>query len=345
MKKLFAFYAATLSVGWGMTVPAFAQDSSQTTTDDASAEQAKARAKAHFKRGIEAYKAGNFKDAIDAFLDAHRQFPSPVLSFNTARAYEKMGDSSGALRFYREYLRQSPNATDKADVETRITALERKLQERGVQQVTVLSNPKGATVILDGRPVGVTPWTGDVFPGGHRLRLRLEGHDDAKKNFELPAHRSLDVSLELSAAKPKVVPAAPSASGSGTSPPPPTTQNPPPGGDKPASSGGITLPTWIAFGVGAAALGGALTFEFLRRGAQDDVKNERTQLDRHDAFDTMESHQTTARVLAIVGGVAVVTGGVLLTLDLSRDSAPSDSARLGVGCGGSSCGAHFGGRW
>jgi tetratricopeptide (TPR) repeat protein len=135
---------------------------------------AKSRARVHFEKGITAYREGRFKDAIDAFLDAHREYPSPTLSFNTARAYEKMGDSAGALRFYREYLRQNAAASDKATVEARVSELEGKLQARGLQQVTILSKPEGATVILDDRPVGVTPWTGEIFRGGHRVRLRRE---------------------------------------------------------------------------------------------------------------------------------------------------------------------------
>jgi tetratricopeptide (TPR) repeat protein len=98
-----------------------------------------------------------YKDAIDAFLEANRLFPSPTLSFNAAKAYEKMGDSAGALRFYRDYLRRKPDASDLADVEKSIGRYERALQDKGVQQVTVLSSPEGALVIVDDRPMGVTP--------------------------------------------------------------------------------------------------------------------------------------------------------------------------------------------
>lgn len=313
---------------------AFAQAPEPAPAAPAKDDQAKERAKVHFQRGISAYKEGRFKDAIDAFLDAHREYPSPTLSFNAARAYEKMGDGAGALRFYREYLRQAPDAADKSPVAARISELEGKLQQRGLQQVTILSVPEGATVILDDRPVGVTPWTGEIFPGKHRARLRREGYEDKTEEFELSAHRSMDVSIELSKAAEK-----PEAGG--------TAPTPAPGTEPQADTAGgksIGIATWATLGVGVAALGGAVVFEILRGQSEEDVKNEETQVARHEAFDTMESRQTTARVLAGVGGAALIVGGVLLYLDLSSDSQPDDT-KVGFGCDGRGCAATVGGHF
>jgi tetratricopeptide (TPR) repeat protein len=298
----------------------------------AKVEEAKGRAKVHFERGIAAYKEGRYKDAIDAFLDGHREFPSPVLSFNAARAYDKMGDSAGALRFYREYLRQSPDAADRAQVEPRVGELESKLQSRGVQQVTVLTVPDGGTVIIDDRPVGVTPWTGEILPGRHELRVRLQGYEEASRSFELPAHRALDVSVLLTPARTE----APNKSGGTPEPSDPGAPAPEPG-----EAGGIGIATWVTLGVGTAALGGALVFEVLRAQSEQDVRDEPRQVDKKEALDTMESRQTTARVLAGVGSAAIVIGGVLLFLDLSRDG----GTQVGLGCDGTGCAARLGGRW
>jgi tetratricopeptide (TPR) repeat protein len=302
--------------------------------------EAKSRATVHFKRGIEAYKAGRYKDAIDSFLDAHREFPSPTLSFNAALAYEKLQDSAGALRFYREYLRQNEGAQDTATVQTRIAEHERRLQDRGVQQVTILSVPEASTVIVDEQPVGVTPWTGEIFPGRHALRLRREGYADVTQEFELPAHKAIDISvrLELAAA------AAPTPAAAAT--PGPAQSAPAASGDARMDETGlakVTLPTWITLGAGAAILGTSGAFELMRRSAEDDVKNERTQVDRHDALDTMESRQTTSRVLAGVGAAVVVTGGVLLYFDLSRKSETTAYGR--AGCTHLGCSAEFGGQF
>ncbi|MFO0571000.1 MAG: PEGA domain-containing protein [Polyangiaceae bacterium] len=305
-------------------------------SEPAPSQAAKERAKVLFARGQQAFKEGRFKDAVDAFLDADRAVPSPGLSFNAALAYEKLGDNSGALRFFRAYLRQSPNAEDREKVAARITELEAKLQARGVQQVTVLSEPRGATVIVDEQPVGVTPWTGELLPGEHDVRLRLEGHEDQNQHFDLPAHRAIDVKLSLV----KQAEARPSALRAPATPPPrPKTPEP-----KRDSAGGprIGIATWTAFGVGAAALAGAGVFEVLRARSEEDVKTERTRVARLDANDQMESRQTTARVLAGVGGVAVLAGGVLLYFDLTRSggSAPTQTG-FGLGCHASGCSASY----
>ncbi|MEZ4225983.1 MAG: PEGA domain-containing protein [Polyangiaceae bacterium] len=303
---------------------------------------AKSRAEAHFHRGIEAYKAGRFKDAIDSFLDAHREYPSPTLSFNAALAYEKLGDSAGALRFYREYLRQNPDAQDKATVQARVSEHEQKLQGRGVQQVTILSKPDSATVIIDDQPVGVTPWTGEIFPGRHALRLRRESYTDASKEFELPAHRAIDVEVELDLATTN----APTAASAAPTPTSPTAASSSATSDVRADEAGlakVSLPTWVTLGAGVAVLGTAGAFELMRQSAEDDVKNEPVQLDRHEAFDRMESRQTTARILAGVGGAAVIVGGVLLYFDLSKK--PESSAWGRVGCTDSGCAAELGGRF
>jgi tetratricopeptide (TPR) repeat protein len=302
------------------------------TKDDA---QAKARAKVHFERGIAAYKEGRYKDAIDAFLDAHREFPSPSLSFNTARAYEKMGDSAGALRFYREYLRQLGEPPDRAAVEARVSELEGKLQARGVQQVTVLSQPEGATVILDDRPLGVTPWTGEILPGGHRIRLRREGYTDKLHEFTLPAHRAMDVELSLDRA------ARETAAPTGDVPAAPTVG--PLEADH-APSRGIGITTWVSLGVGVAALATAGLFEVLRARSEEDVRAEETQVARHDAFERMESRQTLSRVFAGVGAAAMIAGGVLLYFDLTAESAPT-RAGVGFGCDPSGCAARMEGRF
>lgn len=331
--------AVFVALGLGLCLPPAALAAEPPTPPGEAAKrdpaEAKARAQKHFERGIAAYKESRFKDAIDAFLDAHREYPSPTLSFNTARAYEKMGDATGALRFYREYLRQAPNASDKATVEARTTELEAKLQERGIQQVTILSNVEGATVLVDGRPVGITPWTGEILPGRHTLGLKRDGYVDGSTEFELSAHRAADVVLDLEVA-PKAPPVKERAPESG---------GPMLPKDQPEGIERVGIPTWVAFGLGAAALGGAAVFEGLRANSEDSVKNEPAQVDRHEAYDRMQDQQTVARILAGVGAAGVVVGGVLLYFDLSSGSERAPSTAMGFGCSQAGCGAAVRGRF
>lgn len=289
-----------------------------TAAADAPSEQAaddarRAEAKERYEQGVQAYGNGRYKDAVDLFLAADKLSPSAPLSFNIARAYEKLGDDSGALRWYRDYLRRSPNAPNAGEVSSAITHYEGKLAKKGVQQVTVLSTPAGATVSIDDANMGVTPGTFDLPPGHHRLTLFLRGYDDASAELELQPDHAQDVVVTLSrtVTTAQTNPAAPVVAAPVTTPPAlPVPER------TPEAHAGMGVWPWVVTGTGVAALGGALVFELLRASAEKDAKNDPTQIGYKDKLDTMESRRTTARVLAGVGGALVVTGGVMLTIDL-----------------------------
>src|SRR5450755_616781 len=169
---------------------------------DAAQEERRANARARYQEGADAYSAGRYKDAVDLFLEADQLSPSAPLSFNVARAYEHIGDDAGALRWYRDYLRRAPAAENSADVKAIVSALALTLAKKGVQQLSVLSSPAGATVTVDGTPVGVTPWTGELNPGKHKLLLTYRGYTDERRAVTLSATepRDIDVPMEQSTA-------------------------------------------------------------------------------------------------------------------------------------------------
>lgn len=285
-------------------------------------------ARARFQLGEQAYREARYKDAIELFLQAHKLDPHPELVFNAGQAYEKLGDVPNALRLYREYLRAAPGASDRATLETKIRNLEQRLREKGVQQASILSTPPGATVVLDGRAMGNTPWTGEIVPGRHIVVLKLDGYPDTAKEFVLANDRSMDIDVALGT--------------QGSSPAvalPPSGVPPVKEPAQPVAARSVKPLTWIVLGVGAVGLGSSLAFEFARRSAESDARGDPTQVGYNDAYDRMQGRQTVARVLLGVGAAAAITGGVLLYLDLQQAPAakPASAARLGLGCTGASC--------
>jgi hypothetical protein len=89
----------------------------------------------------------------------------------------------------------------------------------------------------------------------------------------------------------------------------------------------------VVVGAGGASLLGALGFELARRSAESAAK-EGSQLDYPAHFDSMESRQTTSRVLLGLGGALLVTGGVLFLLDGEKKPATA----VALGCDGAGCG-------
>ncbi len=300
-------------------------------------DDASAQAKARFQAGAQAYREARYKDAIDLFLQANRLDPHPELIYNVGQAYEKLGDVPNALRSYREYLRLSPVASDRATVETSIRNLEARLRERGVQQVSVFSSPSGATLLLDQKVVGQTPWTGEIAPGRHVVVLKSTGFPDTAKEFVLAGDRAMDLDIALASL-------GVGATTLGSATPPKVESKPAPEAPKEASSGkGVKPWTFVALGVGVAGFGGALGFELARKGAESDARSA-TQIDYTDKYNAMTSHQTAARAMAVVGAVGVAAGGVLLYLDL-RSGGDAARPKAALGCVGTTCGAFASGRF
>lgn len=314
--------------------PAMAE-SSPTAPPPASAEQMEF-ARGLFQQGVKAFSARRYKDAVDLLLEAERAMHSPAFAYNIGIAYEAMNDVPSALRWLRSYLREVPDAEDRGQVEKMVSALEAKLQARGVQQATVLSTPDGASAQMDGMAVGVTPWTGELAPGRHRLKLQLAGHEDHEELIEVLAHRADDFVVAL---RPPASAAPPAARAPDESPPATSpVEADAPASDEPSALSRVSPWTWATLGGGVLALGGGLFFEMSRASAADEAQKA-PQVDFRDKLDTAESRQTTARILVGVGGALVVAGGVLLALDLSS-AAP---AQVAIGCAGTGCYATGGG--
>ena len=249
------------------------------------------QAQGKYQQGVEAYRTEHYADAARLFLEADALLPSAALSYNIARAYEKLSDDAQTLRWYRNYLRLNPQANNAAEVRHYVQALSAALALKGIQQVTVLSTPAGATVAIDGNPLGVTPLTVELRPGAHSALFTLRGYADASNDFTLSAETPVDLALALQpAAEPKSV----------------------------AGGRRFGAAPWLTLGAAAVCLGGAAIFETSRRSAQNAARTEPVQLDYERDINRMNSRQTAARVLLGVGGALAITGATLLVFNTRR---------------------------
>jgi tetratricopeptide (TPR) repeat protein len=299
-------------------------------------------AEARYEAGVTAYEQGRYRDAVERFKEADELAPSPLLSFNIAKVYERMADDRNALAAYRTYLRRLPEAENRAAVLERIGALERALQADGVQQLTVISNPAGATVSIDNVNRGVTPWTGELIPGPHSLIVRLDGHRESVSEIDLPADHAIDIQTSL----------VPGADAPVTAPEPTEIESPPIGTPAPpeplapAAELGPSAPrwwTWAMFGGSAAAFVGAGAFELSRGRLEDEARDEEVQIVYGQKVEAMEDRQAVARVFFGVGIVAAIAGGVSLYFDVrNADAGPGPVA---FDCGPAGCALTAGGRF
>ncbi|MEY2937329.1 MAG: hypothetical protein RL033_8078 [Pseudomonadota bacterium] len=293
---------------------------------------------------MEAYRQNRFRAAIEHFKEADRLAPSARLSFNIALAYERMSDGPNALAAYRDYLRRSPKAENATTTSVRISELELQLQKSGVQQVTIQSTPPGALVLLDDVSRGVTPWTGEIAAGAHRLNLRVRGYEDSAHTFDMSARHSMDLTYEL---RPVVSPppgAVATASSAGSALAASSAAAPYetlPEAEQP--SAGVRWWTWTGLGTSAALLVGSGVLELSRRGLEDDARENPDAVEAGRKWDQMDDRKMAARVVLGIGAAVGVLSGVSLYLDLGRSR--SESTDIGLACEGGDCQLRARGTW
>ena len=85
---------------------------------------AAAEGRAHLKRANALAGEGDCAAAIEEYTKAYEQLDDPVVLFNRGECYRRTGDGENAVDDYREFLDKVPNAPNRADIETKIVALE-----------------------------------------------------------------------------------------------------------------------------------------------------------------------------------------------------------------------------
>jgi len=310
------------------------QPAKRSVKPDSGATPGPDKARRLFIEAEQAFSAADYPKAIELFRRVDELSPKAELEYNIALAYEGLGDKAGALEAYRAYLNRAPTSPDRAEVEANVARLSRELGKEQRQQITVVTEPAGATVLVDAQPAGITPWTGELATGRHQLVAKRVGHLDAMRGVSLGAEQPLEVTLVL-----KSDPALQAAEQARLSKQRLLQAE----RDRPTGLQKIQPITWGLVGAGAAGLIGAGAFEQARANSEDNARLAQTQVAAESELDSAESQQTTARILLGVGAGAMVLGGVFLYIDLSRE--PDSVAQLKAGCTSRRCGIYTSGQF
>jgi tetratricopeptide (TPR) repeat protein len=98
------------------------------------------KARAAFRLGSQHYSLGEYKEALAAFKEAYRSYEDPSFLFNIAQCHRQLDQRAEAIREYRMYLVQAPNATNRDEVRQLIARLEREVAE---ERATKSAPPPG----------------------------------------------------------------------------------------------------------------------------------------------------------------------------------------------------------
>lgn len=105
------------------------------------------QARQAFERAHRAYNLGQWHEAADGFAEAYRMTGDATLLFNRAQALRQGGRLTEAVTAYRAYLRERPDAANRAEVEQRIQALEQQLRAERLQGSPGRAQPPAAPTL------------------------------------------------------------------------------------------------------------------------------------------------------------------------------------------------------
>lgn len=294
-------------------------------------------ARAHFRSGAALYQARRWREAIAEFEAAYRLKPHGAIHFNIAQCREKLQEWPGALRAYTDYLREVPDAKDRAAVRAAIGRIEARLATAGVQALLVYTDPPGAEVRIDGRPRGRSPFHVALPPASYTVAVALEGYAPAAQEVELTARTSRVVDLVLTAAQPTAAqptgrapagarPSADTAATAATTRPstpsrPDLSARPP---ERPSPAAPLPAPahaprprvyTWVAAGTAVAAVAAAAWFGAAAQRQRDTLLDGQVHDDAASLARDARSKARTANVLYGVAGAAGAAGVTLFFVE------------------------------
>ncbi len=274
------------------------------------------KAKELFTAGQKSYKAGQYADAVTKFEEALTVSPRPVIYFNIAKSYEQMGESGKAIRAYRDYLRLQPDAKDKESVNDSIANLERRLKEKGVQQMLVFADPANARIEIDGKDVGTSPASAQLTAGTHKIAVRAPDYESVERSFTMSISRSQEMTINLKRSATPDIPRADAPKATTLTPNSTDTTLRPETKQAQAPAKKTRVLTWVAAGLAVGAAGGGVAMGVVSNGANTELHaREHPQQQTQDLYNQASSMALGANIAYGVAAGAAVAAVILFFVE------------------------------
>lgn len=124
-----------------------------------------------------------YTDAMEKFRSAYQAGGDTASLYNIGKCHERLGNTAMALRSYREYRRVESKAEKDAVLEGDIANGERRLREKGVQQLVVYADPPTAQIRIDGHALEPSPAYVELRAGEHVLVVSANGYETTQYSF------------------------------------------------------------------------------------------------------------------------------------------------------------------
>ena len=178
----------------GISAPSAAQPKTPPTSSVVAATD---RARALHREGAVLFEQKKYEDAYVAFVAAWALKRHPQIAANLADCEVKLGKYRDAAEHF-TFMVRDPNGEaqpeEKQEAQRRLKEVQAKI---GTLTITV--NVGGAEVLVDGKPVGMSPLQEPVFvdPGSHTIEARKDGYLSSKTTTVAAAASSSPLMIEL----------------------------------------------------------------------------------------------------------------------------------------------------
>jgi len=291
--------------------------------------------RAHFKRGVDFFKEGDYRAAMIEFKRAYELAPNYKVLYNLGQTSLELQDYASALRSFERYLLDGGKdiaAQRRAQVESEIEKLKRR-----VARVEVTTNVPDAEVFVDDVLVGRTPLAAPLaVSAGRRKISALKGGLMAMRLVDVVGGDSTTVALEI--VDPTGATAAPALPSRSVEPSPPSTRatemprpqivvvpSTAPAPPEPPRNTGL----WIGITVTGALTAGAVATGIFALSAKKDFDNDiiRYGVDPNTISDARDKTRTLALVTDILAGAAIVSGGITLVAALASGTPSKETSQ------------------
>ncbi|MBA3393977.1 MAG: PEGA domain-containing protein [Deltaproteobacteria bacterium] len=155
-------------------------------------------AKRHFEQAVALFNDGNFPAALTEFEQAYRLRPAAFVHYNIGLTLKALFRYSDAIVSLQRYLDESTALTPERRAEATQIINEMKAL---LADITLVVLPAGAAVTVDGRSMGVSPFSRplSIAAGIHKLEVTADGHEPQKRDLIVTAGVPLRIELALKA--------------------------------------------------------------------------------------------------------------------------------------------------
>ncbi len=149
-----------------------------------------------FKSGVALYKEAKYSEALAEFQRAYEIAPHPLVLYNIAGCHRELSQYAEAVKAYTQFLAEGKGQVPA----TRLTAAQTELDSilARIARVTVTVSPDGATLLVDGSPIGTLIEMPLILsPGEHLLVAQAPGRKDTERRVRVASGDELTVDLNL----------------------------------------------------------------------------------------------------------------------------------------------------